>query len=104
MAQRSQQAVGIQCDYQPEVDLLYAWIGEPEAAENIEVEPGIYVRVSPVRRQVIGIEVLDCSARFHREPSSIDAPFAERLIAQYSQAALAEFARISPPTLFSSEP
>ena len=99
----SQQAVDLQCDYQPDVDLLYAWIGEPEAAENVEVEPGIYVRVSPSSRSVVGIEVLDCAARFHRDPSTVDSRFATSLIDRYRAAALEEFARTNPPTLFSSE-
>ena len=58
MPQKSQHAVGFRCDYQPDVDLLYAWVGEPVVAENVEVEPGIYVRVSPTSRQVVGIEAV----------------------------------------------
>ena len=47
-------------------DLLFAWIGEPQAARNVEVEDGIYVRVNPETREVVGIEVIDCAARFIR--------------------------------------
>lgn len=99
----SQQAVGIRCDYQKDVDLLYAWIGDPEAAQNVEVEEGIYVRVSPRTRRVVGIEVLDCAARFHQDPSAVDERFAESLIERYKDAALEEFNRTNPPTLFASE-
>ena len=102
MSHTSQQAVGIHCDYQPDVDLFFAWIGEPQAAENIEVEEGIYVRVNPETRAVVGIEVLDCATRFHRDPSTVDMRFAEALIKKYRQAALDEFNRNNPPTLFSS--
>jgi uncharacterized protein YuzE len=102
MNHTSQQGVGIQCDYQPDVDLLFAWIGEPQSARNIEVEDGIYVRVNPETREVVGIEVLDCAARFHQDPASVDMQFAERLLQQYRQAALDEFSRTDPPTLFSS--
>jgi uncharacterized protein YuzE len=102
MNHTSQEAVGIHCDYQPDVDLLFAWIGEPKAAENIEVDEGIFVRVDPDTRTVVGIEVLDCAARFRKPPAAVDTQFAERLIEQYRQAALDEFNRLNPPTLFSS--
>ena len=81
----SQRAVGIQCDYQPDVDLLYAWIGDPQPAENIEVEPGIYVRVIPETKQIVGIEVVDCAERFQCDPASINAAFAEALIARFAK-------------------
>lgn len=103
MNHTSQEAVGIHCDYQPDVDLLFAWIGEPRAADNIEVEEGIYVRVEPETRAVVGIEVLDCAARFNLDPSSVDMQFAERLIEQYREPALVEFDRTHHPKLFSSQ-
>jgi uncharacterized protein YuzE len=104
MSHTSQRGVGIQCDYQPDVDLLFAWIGDPQAAENVEVEDGIYVRVNRDTREVVGIEVLDCAARFHQDPDAVDMRFAEQLLEQYRQAALDEFNRTNPPTLFSSRP
>lgn len=104
MNNTSQQGVGIQCDYQPDVDLLFAWIGEPQAARNVEVEDGIYVRVNPETREVVGIEVVDCAARFHQDPAAVDMRFAERLLEQYRQAAIDAFNRTDPPTLFSSRP
>jgi len=67
------------------------------------VEPGIFVRVSPATRSVVGIEVLDCAARFHLDPKTVDVRFAESLIERYRAAALEEFAKTNPPTLFSSE-
>jgi hypothetical protein len=95
--------VGIHCDYQPDVDLLFAWIGEPQAAENIEVEPGIYIRVVPATKQIVGIEVIDCAERFQVDPASIDARFAESLMARFTPAALERLAEINPhPSLFSS--
>src|SRR5689334_21296992 len=103
MNHTSQQPVGIKCDYQADVDLLYAWVGEPQAAENIEVEPGIYVRVVAATKQVVGIEVIDCAERFQLEPSSIDAAFAEKLLARFTPLALERLAESRPhPTLFSS--
>lgn len=103
MPQTSQRSVGLKCDYQPEVDLLFAWIGDPEPAENIEVEPGVYVRIAPSTGTVVGIEVLDCAERFGREPASIDTGFAETLLARFTEPALAQFRKTHPqPTLFSS--
>jgi uncharacterized protein YuzE len=75
-------------EYQPQVDLLFVWIGEPQKARNIEVEPGVYVRVSDEKR-VVGIEILDCAVRFHRSPESIDRQFAEAKLREYAPVALA---------------
>lgn len=104
--QTCQQAVGLRFDYQPETDLLFAWIGQPQPAENVEVEPGIYVRVIPASKQVVGIEVLDCAERFQREPASIDGAFAKALIDAYTVSALQQLAATvtRPPSLFSSQP
>ncbi|OFW12994.1 MAG: hypothetical protein A3H29_13190 [Acidobacteria bacterium RIFCSPLOWO2_02_FULL_67_21] len=99
----SQRSVGIRCDYQPDVDLLFAWVGDPQPAENIEVEPGIYVRVASSTGQVIGIEVLDCAERFGHEPDRIDAAFAKALLARFTAPALQRFREAHPqPPLFSS--
>lgn len=78
----------VQFDYQPEVDLLFAWVGDPQPAENIEVEEGVYVRVLPNAKRVVGIEVLDCATRFRRSPESIDVNFAQHLLNEYSPRAL----------------
>lgn len=105
MNQTSLQAIGIHFDYQPEIDLLFAWIGEPQRAENVEVEPGVYIRVEPSQRRVVGIEVIDCAARFRREPATIDATFAKTLIDVFSKPALDLFERSTTSRLpFSSQP
>lgn len=75
-------------DYQPQVDLLFAWRGHPRKARNVEVEPGVYVRISDEKR-VVGIEILDCAARFDRTPESIDSSFVEAKLKEYTPAALA---------------
>lgn len=85
----SRAADGYRVDYQPEADLLFAWLGEPRPADNVEVEPGIYVRVLPDTQEVVGIEVLDCAERFGRKPQTIDASFAASLVEKYRAAALA---------------
>jgi uncharacterized protein YuzE len=103
MAKQSAEAVGVRYDYQPDVDLLFAWIGEPQVAENVEVETGIYVRVIPATKQVVGIEVVDCAERFQTDPATIDAKFAEALIGRFTKPALERLAEINPhPSLFSS--
>ena len=72
-------------DYQADIDLLFAWLGEPCAAENVEVEPGIYIRVSPVTREPVSIEVLDCAVRFQADSRKIDQGFAERIFNAYAR-------------------
>jgi hypothetical protein len=79
---------GLQYDYQPDVDLLFAWLGEPQAARNVEVEPGIYVRVIPSGTRVVGIEILDCAGRFGIKANEINKALAEKLLHQYSPKAL----------------
>ena len=99
------QAVGLRFDYQPDTDLLFAWIGQPQPAENVEVEPGIYVRVIPATKEIVGIEVIDCAARFQRDPANIDGAFAKLLIDAFTKSALEQLAATvtPPPSLFSSQ-
>ncbi len=55
------------------------------------------------RGAVVGIEVLDCAERFRQEPATIDAAFAESLLARFTAPALEHFRKAHPqPTLFSS--
>ena len=103
--QTCSQAVGLRFDYQPDTDLLFAWIGPHQPAENVEVEPGIYVRVDPATTQVVGIEVVDCAERFSRDPATIDAEFAKALIDTFTRPALERLAESRRyPSLFSSRP
>jgi len=82
------EATQVQVDYQADVDLLFAWIGQPEPARNVEVAPGIYVRVAPAGNRVLGIEILDCAERFELDPAAVDMAFAEQKIKEFSAAAL----------------
>jgi hypothetical protein len=75
-------------NYQPQVDLLFAWVGEPQQARNVEVEPGVYVRVAAESSQVIGIEILDCAARFDVPPESINRAFVKAKMDEYAAPAL----------------
>ena len=79
----------VHVDYQVCVDLLFAWVGEPQQAQNVEVEPGVYVRVNAQSKQVIGIEILDCAARFDVPPESITREFVRAKMDQYAAPALA---------------
>jgi hypothetical protein len=74
-------------DYQSDADLLFAWSGEPRATDNVEVEPGIYVRVVPGTQEVVGIEVIDCARRFHVSPESIDSSFVAKLVDRFRDSA-----------------
>jgi len=76
------------CKYDRENDYLLARFGAPQDADNVVVEPGLAVRISRTTRQPIAIEVADCAARFHRDPSAITSPFARALLAQYGARAL----------------
>src|SRR5580700_5911030 len=80
----------IQLDYQADVDLLFASIGLPEPARNVEVAPGVYVRVAPAGDRVLGIEILDCAARFHVDPSTVDQAFVEQKLREFGHLALAK--------------
>lgn len=83
-------ATTIQVDYQSDVDLLFAWIGQPEPARNVEVEPGIYVRVAPAGNRVLGIEILDYASRFKLEPATVDMAFVEQKLEEFGGRALAK--------------
>jgi hypothetical protein len=83
-------ALDVQVDYQADVDLLFAWIGHPEPARNVEVEPGVYVRVAPAGNRVLGIEILDCASRFHLDPASVDQAFVEQKLQEFGARALAQ--------------
>jgi hypothetical protein len=78
----------IQIDYQADVDLLFAWIGQPEPARNVEVEPGVYVRVAPAGNRVLGLEILDCASRFKVDPTSLDKVFVEEKLQEFGGRAL----------------
>lgn len=69
--------------YDQKNDLLFARFGSPEDADNVVIEPGVAVRISRRTNQPIAIEVVDCAARFHKQPSAITSAFARELLARY---------------------
>lgn len=77
------------CEYEPATDLLMVWCGDPQPAENVEVEPDLFVRIHPGTHEVIGIEVIGCAARFHKHPRAITTAFARDLLQKYGPPALA---------------
>jgi uncharacterized protein YuzE len=77
----------LKVDYYRDNDRLYAAIGQPQAALSVEVQDGVYVRVTPAR-QVCGIEVLDCSTHFRVDPDEIDQAFVSGLLERFSSQAL----------------
>lgn len=90
---------GLQCDdegnrafhclYDREADLLTARFGSPEDADVVVVEPDVSVRISRMTNQPVAIEVIDCAARSHKDPSAITPAFGRELLARYGRIALA---------------
>ena len=77
----------LQINYDEEYDLLYASFGKPVPALNVEVESGVYIRVSP-DETVVGIEVEWCARHFSLEPGQIDRDFVTGLINKFGPIAL----------------
>lgn len=80
-------------DYDAETDTLTAWFAPERPAENVEVEPDVFVRVLQNTDEVIGIEVIGCAARFHKAPSAINATFSCELLKKYAVPALEKLGR-----------
>jgi hypothetical protein len=75
---------GIRLRYEAEYDHLSVWVGEPTIADNVEVEPGLCVRVSRMDHSVVGLEVIDAAYRFHKDPETLRNPsFVLGLLRQY---------------------
>lgn len=77
--------------YEPEYDLLSVSIGSSPSVENVEVEDGIYVRVDRAHHAVLGIEVLEARARFHKSADEIrSVAFVNTLLSSYGPRAFNE--------------
>jgi uncharacterized protein YuzE len=74
-------------DYDPEADLLVARFGAPVEADTVVVDGDVAVRVSRETGQPVGIEVVDCAAKFRKDPSAITVAFARELLARYGHEA-----------------
>src|SRR5687768_5647363 len=78
--------------YESEYDLLSVWIGAPQPVDQIEVEPGVYVRISRAEHRPVGLEVIEAVSRLHTDPSTIQTDsFARELLKTYGRKAKAAF-------------
>jgi hypothetical protein len=71
-------------DYDPDIDLLLARFGVPAEADTVVIDGDIAVRLSRETRQPIGLEIVDCGARFQR---TITPAFVRELLARYGHEA-----------------
>lgn len=72
--------------YEAQYDLLSVWLGGARPVDNVEIEPGVYLRISRADGHVVGLEMLEAAARLHKHPNSLKNPsFAKNLIAKYSR-------------------
>ncbi|MDO8681844.1 MAG: hypothetical protein Q7R30_25320 [Acidobacteriota bacterium] len=77
----------LHAEYDPKADLLLARFGAPAEADTVVIEGDVAVRLSRETGQPIGIEVVDCAAKFRKDPSAITAAFARELLASYGHKA-----------------
>ena len=75
--------------YDRDTDFLFARFGAPAEADTVVVDGDVAVRLSRETGQPIGIEVVDCAAKFRKHPSTITPAFARELLARYGQQARA---------------
>ena len=90
-------------EYDAEVDLLFARFGTPADADTVVVDD-VAVRLSRVTGQPIAIEVVDCAAKFHKDPSAITQAFARELLARYGHEASVMLADRRHAPVTKSEP
>ena len=58
-----EKAKNINWKYDPGADVLYISIGEPRNAEGIDIGEGIISRVDPENKEIVGLTILNFSAR-----------------------------------------
>lgn len=51
--------VAISFEYDPQEDLLFAWVGDPQPAITQDGECGIHLRLDPDSYRIVGFEVVD---------------------------------------------
>jgi len=74
--------------YEPEYDLLTVWLGKSAHAECVKVERGVYVTVDRSTNAVLGLEILEASARLGTSAENLRNPnFVATLVAKYGRAA-----------------
>lgn len=81
----------IRLRYEAEYDHLTVWVGGPQVADQIEVESGIYVRVSRDDGRVVGLEVIDAATKLHKDANTLQNPsYARTLLQDYGPRALTD--------------
>ncbi len=79
--------------YDPDTDHLIGHLGRPQPCFNVEVPPGVVIRVSQESHTVAGLEVVDCAALFHKHPKAITQGFAMDLLDTYGPRAIELYER-----------
>lgn len=64
----------VRLKYEPEYDLLSIWLGAPQPVDQVEVEPGVYVRVSRASHAPVGLEVIEALARLQTDSTAMAPP------------------------------
>ena len=70
-------------NYDSDADFLLARFGTPTEADTVVADGDVAVRLSRETGEPVGIEVVDCAAKFQMDPSTITAAFARELLARY---------------------
>jgi uncharacterized protein YuzE len=65
--------ITLNCEYDRDADILYAWVGEtPSEAVTYETDEGHLVRLDPDTRQFVGVTIFDYEARWKGTDISLD--------------------------------
>lgn len=90
-------------EYDHEADLLLARFGAPAEADTVVIDGDVAVRLSRETGQPIGIEVVDCAAKFRK---AVTPAFARELLAHYGHEAseMLEARRHAPVTTLEPAP
>ena len=74
--------------YDADLDYLIGHIGEPRPCLNVEVPPGVVIRISQDTHEIAGLEVVDCTALFGKKPIAVTHDFVANLLDTYGPQAL----------------
>ncbi len=54
-------------NYDPEADVLYLSVGDPQPALAVDIGDGLILRYNPVNEEIVGITVIGLRARLQAE-------------------------------------
>jgi hypothetical protein len=61
--------IELNCRYDEDDDILYAWVGEkPVPAVTYETDEGHLVRLDPETKEFVGVTILDYEAKWQDQP------------------------------------